>query len=262
MSGLPWIQLAADWKGHKKAIRLRVFLADEWAWAYVVSLWCWSAQYAGDGILEGPGTNEVIADAAGWKGDPKHFVDCLIRAELLDETEKGYRIHDWEDYAGAHIEKREKERTRLRTYRERTRTKHVRSAYVHGERERETEKETKQLLPPTPNNRADGEAAAAATVASLPRPNPSTLELAKSLREAGKAPVHPSVEWRASVEAAIAEVGVESATRRVLAAWNTGKPVLTFYLEAINGKPAKAKDGRKGMASPSTDFTSPEATTL
>ena len=142
MAGLPWIQVASDWKGSKKAIRLRVFLQDEWAWAYVVSLWMWTAQHAGDGLIEGAGTLEVIADAAGWKGDPKHFADCLLRAGLLDETSSGFYVHDWHDYAGAHIEKREKERERLRTYRERTRTDRVRSAYVHGETERETETET------------------------------------------------------------------------------------------------------------------------
>jgi hypothetical protein len=148
MAGLPWIQLAADWKGHKKAVRLRVFLADEWAWAYVVSLWMWTAQHQGDGKIEGAGAVEVIADAAGWKGDSKHFVDCLVRAELIDETSDGFYVHDWHDYAGAHIAKRKKEQKRLRTYRERTRTKRVRNAYVHGEREREREKETEIISTP------------------------------------------------------------------------------------------------------------------
>jgi hypothetical protein len=149
MAGLPWIQLASDWKTSKKAIRLRVFLQDDWAWTYPVSLWMWTAQHEGDGRIEGAGCAEVICDAAGWRGEPRTFIDAMVRAGLLDETSSGYYVHDWHDYAGAHIEKREKERSRLRTYRERTRTERVPNAYVrdastdvHGETERETERET------------------------------------------------------------------------------------------------------------------------
>ena len=156
MAGLPWLKVASDWKGSKKAIRLRVFLQDEWAWAYPVSLWMWTAQHEGDGTIAGPGCVEVISDAAGWKGDPKHFVDCMVRAGLLDEVSDGYYVHDWHDYAGAHIEKQERERERLKAYRERTRTERVRTPYVrptntdvHGERERETETEKKPLSLPS-----------------------------------------------------------------------------------------------------------------
>jgi hypothetical protein len=272
MAGLPWIQLASDWKGNKKAIRLRVFLEDEWAWAYVVSLWCWTAQHQGDGLIEGPGALSVIAEAAGWKGDPKHFVDCLLRAELLDETTNGYAVHDWADYAGAHIEKREKERKRLRTYRNRTRTKRVRSAYVHGEREteRETDTDTTTHTQGAVDFRKAGAEAAAAVVS--PGPAPLADSVLKILRAYGKNAMHASPEARASVESAIYGATPEiaasriadawnPATARILPVWNDAKPWLTFYLEAITGQ-TKAKATRKGMAPPSTDFTSPEATTL
>jgi hypothetical protein len=251
MAGLPWIQLASDWKGNKKAIRLRVFLQDEWAWAYVVSLWCWTAQHAGDGKLEGAGTIEVIADAAGWKGDPKHFVDCLVRAELLDETSAGYEVHDWAEHAGAHIEKREKERARLRTYRNRTRTERVPNAYVHGERDRERDTTTTPL---GADARKAGQEAAAAIAADAPGSAPLANAVIRILRGAGRNAAHASPELRSAVEAAIGGVTPEVAAQRVAGAWNPAKPWLTFYLEAITGRPMKSttKDVRLGIAPPAS----------
>jgi hypothetical protein len=191
MAGLPWIQLASDWKGSKKAIRLRVFLEDPWAWAYVVSLWCWTAQHQGDGVLEGPGTIDVISDAAGWKGDAKHFVDCMVRAGLLDETSNGYAVHDWAEYAGAHIEKREKERDRLRTYRDRTRTKRVQNAYVHGETEteRETDRETERekVIPCASQSEQKGLAGESEQLVSLKKQLTQALGLPETIKTASKA---------------------------------------------------------------------------
>lgn len=119
MAGLPWIQVHTDLPTHAKAIRLRVELQTEWAWAHVVRLWLWAAQHSGDGVFEGQGCEIVIEDAAGWKDKPGDFVRACVRHGFLDETSNGYRIHDWDEYAGAHVAKRERDRERKRKSRAR-----------------------------------------------------------------------------------------------------------------------------------------------
>jgi hypothetical protein len=121
MAGLPWIKVHTDLPTHPKAIRLRIELQDEWAWAHVVRLWMWAAQHSGDGRFEGVGSGVVIEDSAGWKGKPGDFVAACVRCGFLDETSSGYAIHDWEEHAGAHVAKRQREAERKRKSRDRPR---------------------------------------------------------------------------------------------------------------------------------------------
>jgi hypothetical protein len=155
VSGLPWIQVATDIRSHPKFIRLGIELQDPMAWAYVVAFWMWTAEHAGDGRIEGKGADCVIEHAAGWRGPTGALVSACVRIGLLDEISNGFAVHDWQDYAGAHIDKRDKERSRLKSYRERTRTERVRPADVHpantdvhGETETETERETENVSEP------------------------------------------------------------------------------------------------------------------
>jgi hypothetical protein len=248
MAGLPWLKVASDWKGSKKAIRLRVFLQDEWAWAYAVSLWMWTAQHEGDGTIAGPGCLEVIADAAGWKGDPKHFAECMVRAGLLDEVSDGYYVHDWHDYAGAHIEKADKERARLKAYRERTRTTRVQNAYVqpsstyvHGERERETETEASlsQAQPPT---------------ASVWPPNLTPLaSLVKALEEGGWVADPPKKHGlREAAGTIVTRDGLEVCAERLLAmvrseraAGREPEPGLGWHMDTLNGAPMRRPEPQR-----------------
>jgi hypothetical protein len=111
--------------------------------------------------------------------------------------------------------------------------------------------------------REEGSAARDAIEAKHPHSaSPLTDSVVRSLRASGKCPAYPSPPSRAPVEAAIAGVGVPLATSRILAAWSDSKPWLTFYLEAITGQSGVRKPNTRGMAPPSTDFTSKEATEL
>lgn len=58
---------------------------------------------------------EDIADACEWPGDPEELLAALIKAGFIDED---YQIHDWFDYAGRLIEKREKNKERKQKSRE------------------------------------------------------------------------------------------------------------------------------------------------
>lgn len=75
--------------------------------------WYWCLDYAKQGDLT-PFSDAAIARAADWPGDPAAFVQALVKAGFVDETRE---VHDWYDYAGKLIEKRESERLRLRRLR-------------------------------------------------------------------------------------------------------------------------------------------------
>lgn len=145
MGGLPWIPLDVAFPGSRKALALSIATQQPLAWAYVVRLWCWAAQHAADGRIEGPDAVSVIEHAAGWDKTPGALVGAMTAAHirLLDETSAGFAIHDWSEHCGAHVEKRERDKTRMRRAREanRSRTVHEPNAHVRGESKSKSESE-------------------------------------------------------------------------------------------------------------------------
>lgn len=63
-------------------------------------------------------TPDDIADAVEWPDASKDFVACMEQAGFIEDSEDGLMIHDWYDYAGRLIEKREQNRERKRRSRE------------------------------------------------------------------------------------------------------------------------------------------------
>ncbi len=76
-------------------------------------LWWWATDYAQDGELS-KYDDEDIADAMMWDKEPKELIEALVKVRFLDEDETGRRIHDWWEYAGKLIDRREKDRERKR----------------------------------------------------------------------------------------------------------------------------------------------------
>ena len=101
-------------------------------------LWWWCLDYAPDGDLT-KHDHEDIAIGCEWDGDPEQLIGYLIECGFLDNG-GGLHVHDWQDYAGALVERRERNAQRM---------KDARAANVHGtcdaraglERERDREKE-------------------------------------------------------------------------------------------------------------------------
>lgn len=117
-----WIELHQSLWTHKKTLLLAAELGidETYAAAHMARLWSWALDNAPNGEL-GNLPNKVIAYGAGWRGDPDRFVEAAIRIGWLDQTPNGLLIHDWEDYAGRLIERREAARERMRKVRERNR---------------------------------------------------------------------------------------------------------------------------------------------
>lgn len=109
---MTWIESHQELARHPKTKRLARNLecSVPAALGHLHLLWWWATDYAPDGDLSAF-TAEDIADALLWEGDPQTLIEGLQEARFLDD---GLQIHDWDDYAGRLIDKREANRERMR----------------------------------------------------------------------------------------------------------------------------------------------------
>lgn len=112
---MAWIEAHQELRNHPKAKHLAALLGIPKAQAigHLFMLWWWAVDYATDGYV-GRYPDAVIADGAEWDGDPACFVQALREARWLDPDGK---LHDWEQYAGRLIERREANRQRVAEWR-------------------------------------------------------------------------------------------------------------------------------------------------
>lgn len=81
----------------------------------LVSLWLWALDNAQDGSLSGV-SDRTIARVCDWpEKKAKILMDALFKNGFLDKSGDHYIIHDWYDYAGKLMERRDKDRKRKRT---------------------------------------------------------------------------------------------------------------------------------------------------
>ncbi len=103
---------------HPKLKRLARLLEipPVYALGHLILLWCWSLEYAEDGILEGFSA-EDIAEAAAFVSDtPLDFHNALKTAGWLNGLGD---LHAWEKHAGKTLKSREKANERKRRWLER-----------------------------------------------------------------------------------------------------------------------------------------------
>lgn len=132
---MAWIESHQELWRHPKTKKLARLLAVSvpTAIGHLHGIWYWALDFAQDGDLRRYDPEE-IADAALWEGEPGRFIEALVAAGYLDQTDNGLAIHDWYDYAGRLIEQREarREQDRARKQRQRERKK-VEAHDGHGE---------------------------------------------------------------------------------------------------------------------------------
>ena len=111
---LPWIQVYSNLADHPKIYalvdRMKLRRNSE-AVGIVVSLWLWAAKNAPDGDLSGF-PERAIADAVGYSSSyAEKLCQLLVETRWLDETENGYALHDWVEYAPAIIDMYRRDKT-------------------------------------------------------------------------------------------------------------------------------------------------------
>lgn len=135
-----YVQVDVTLINHPKLKRLARCLdvSQVTACGHLVALWSWAAQYAPDGDLTDYLTDSgSIADGAAWEGDPERFMDALVNgtrigssAGFLEITIDGALVlHDWEEYFGKVLDKRQTDAERKR--KEREAAKQAREAEEH-----------------------------------------------------------------------------------------------------------------------------------
>ena len=125
---MAWIESHEDVGQHPKTRRLARSLqvSIPTAVGYLHLLWHWALKYAEDGNLE-RFTREDIADGAMWTDAAETFVLALTQSGFLDETPTGLLVHDWNEYAGRLVQRRQLNRERMQA----ARATHVADTGLH-----------------------------------------------------------------------------------------------------------------------------------
>jgi hypothetical protein len=110
-----WIKLYAGVFRHPKTLRLAGLLGSDanCAVGHLAALWTWTLEYAPSGDLSRYGVSEVEMAS----GCPQGFIEAATTAGYVEKTRRGLKVHDWQDYAGALIEARERNAERMRNAR-------------------------------------------------------------------------------------------------------------------------------------------------
>lgn len=125
---MAWIESHQSLLKHKKTLRVvSILRVDQFKLiGHLHALWWWALDNIGsDGYLDDLSDFE-LASGAEWPGDPTEFVAALTKAGFIEEGPEGRYLHDWHDYAGTFLGKREKKKG------SRTRQSDLRRAYETG----------------------------------------------------------------------------------------------------------------------------------
>lgn len=112
---MAWIELHDTLPDHDKVLSVSEALNmdKDMVVGKLVRLWTWALNHREDGIFRLRDAS-TIAEVMRFKGKAQKLVDALVMAHLLDITEDGYSIHDWDERVGMLLERREKKRSQNR----------------------------------------------------------------------------------------------------------------------------------------------------
>lgn len=116
---MAWIKVEQSIRDNKKILDLseRLDIPVPYAIGLLVSLWTWGLDNTPSGSLDGV-SDRSIARAADWHdGDPGDFVNALIASGLIDQEDGELCVHDWDEFVGSLIKRREADKQRKRNQR-------------------------------------------------------------------------------------------------------------------------------------------------
>ena len=109
----------------------------------VVCLWLYALKESPDGVMVDR-TEEDIADALFWDGDPAELVEALTASGFVERTAEGWvAVYDWHEHTGAAFTLRAKNRERQRRYRDKQKRTGTSRDEQEQDREQEPEKKKK-----------------------------------------------------------------------------------------------------------------------
>ena len=96
---MPDYRVSDDWADHPKTVALEKALGPR-ALRCLHRLWGFATRNRPEGKFTRM-TDEQVAKAAGWKGDPGRFIECLLTLGWLDRIRQSrgrmLSLHDWAD---------------------------------------------------------------------------------------------------------------------------------------------------------------------
>jgi hypothetical protein len=112
---MAWIEVHQSLATHRKTFELadQLNISPVQAAGHLVFFWLWALDNAPNGALDGI-TPRMIARSASWNRSVDQFVSSMIVAGFIDEVDGVLSIHNWEDYTGRLIQRREYDRLRMR----------------------------------------------------------------------------------------------------------------------------------------------------
>lgn len=113
---MAWIESHQALKDHPKTRKLARLLdiTTPAAIGHLHCFWWWALDYATDGDLSRYDSMD-IAIGSEWEGDDETFVQAMATAGFIDFIDDGsLLVHDWSDYAGKLIARRESNAQRMR----------------------------------------------------------------------------------------------------------------------------------------------------
>lgn len=124
---MAWIESHQELATHPKTKRFarQLGVSIPAAIGHLHCLWWWALDYADDGNLSAYDPSD-LADAMMWDGDPEALVTAMLTCGVgadgkgFLERDRWNRlvIHDWSDYLGRLIEKREAAKARTKRWRQ------------------------------------------------------------------------------------------------------------------------------------------------
>ena len=122
---MAWIESHQSLLNHRKTLRAVALLkVNKYQLiGHLHSLWWWALDnIPADGQMGDISDSEVAA-AAGWTKNAENFATALTQAGFIDQDEDGRHLHNWYDYAGKLLVKREMNKERMQR---------VRATHVHN----------------------------------------------------------------------------------------------------------------------------------
>lgn len=110
---MAWIESHQGIGRHPKTRKLarRLGISIPTVIGHLHLFWWWAMDYAPDGNVTKFEPDD-LADAMEWDKEPEQLLDALIDVGFIDQEDDGLLIHDWFDYAGRLLEKREQNKIR------------------------------------------------------------------------------------------------------------------------------------------------------
>jgi hypothetical protein len=113
---MAWIESHQELARHPKTKKFarKLGVSNPTAIGHLHYLWWWALDYAQDGDLSSFEI-EDIADAMDWPyEEASNLINALIESEFVDKDGERLLLHDWYDYAGRLVDKREQNKERKR----------------------------------------------------------------------------------------------------------------------------------------------------